>query len=670
MNTLETLENFEKKGLPNNVWQSLLNEFQASEDPNQWLQNIQSQFPKLADLALISGKYELAIHLGCSNPLLQFKALYLAGQKKSAEQLLNQQPGILDLMWLRINNESLLAFEKYHNQISTMCSDLSNEIKLEVLMQWSLVLYSLGKWTEVIDTYKLIFNEAEKNDSKFYQVIAAFNLATAFQNLNQKLESKTWLWVCQNKIENLNFDHLKNSMQLFELQSALKESEFEQVSLLSKKYLASQDLNVLQKIKALHALAESQSELGEVFEAEMTLSQSRQFLLSSRIEQFMPEQEILELNLISLQHRPSRFQIKKVLENPNLKLEYKAAVARWAFKTNDMSKTIKLSLEIQKQDPENFEDLYVLLSNRLEHPGKKPRTIEHQIFKCWLSKQWKGLDYLQTYLEIEKSISPWKKALFHLTAGIGFSLQQDRPQAIFEWSAGLDIAKSSGLERLETLFCFLLQNNPDRFTLSPEEVAFYESLVNKINIQPIKISKNEKGHLNANSELSDLIFDENKNEVLWQEKSISFQQQPLLKRILIQLFEKPSGVTKEELIANVWGLEYHPLHHDPMIYSAISRLRDLVPIEKNDLVYKIPATIKWTFISTKKENTLSLSVRQKSILQLLEINEVISRREVVESLKVSDRTALRELTSLVRMGLLNQSGAGRGVHYLKWNQGA
>src|SRR5690606_16358459 len=112
-------------------------------------------------------------------------------------------------------------------------------------------------------------------------------------------------------------------------------------------------------------------------------------------------------------------------------------------------------------------------------------------------------------------------------------------------------------------------------------------------------------------EKADLVYDEDKNEVIWQDQAISLQNQPVLQRLLRALFASPQGLDKEQIIESVWGFEYHPLHHDPMIYSAMGRLRDLVPIEMSEGVYKLPAAIKWTYLSQNKKNSFKLNLRQK-----------------------------------------------------------
>ncbi len=666
-----------EKGLSQDLWKSFALSLKNSLDPKAWILSAKSQQPELADRALESGFSEFASVLVCSSDLLQIKALILSGQKASALSLFATVQDIsektfCEILLQRTQSQNLNVFEKYHLNIENLILSLTDKLQLEARMQWALVLYGLEKWESVLLHYKLVFDLAEKNKNFGLKSVCAFNIATVYENLNQKIEAKTWIWMCQSNLNQYRLDNLKTSVDLYEIQCLLKNEDFEEVIVKANLFLKQENLNPVQKIRALHALSEAQMESGFIFESEMTLSQTRQFIQKSRYEQFNKEQEVIELNLASIIHRPSHFQNKNGIERYSLLIEHKAAQARWAFKMNDMARTLKLTLELKKLNAsaESFEDLFVLLTNRLEQPGKKARTLEHQILKCWLSKQWKAMEYIKIFLEIEKSDQPWKKSLFHLVSGALAYLQNEKNVAMAEWHTSVELTRVHGLERLESLLCGLLGNVSPRHDLCPQEIAFYESLIAKVISSPYMISRNEKGQFNADIEKSDLIFDENKNEIIWQEKSISFQNQPLLKRILTTFFDRPQGLSKEDLIKSAWGLEYHPLHHDSMIYSAISRLRDLVPIEMEEGLYRLPKGIRWTYISDKKEKSFILSARQKQILGIIENLDNLTRKDVVESLKVSERTALRELTQLVHMGLLVQSGAGRGVHYLKWNQGA
>ncbi|MFN8846525.1 MAG: hypothetical protein ACK5W9_06710, partial [Bdellovibrionales bacterium] len=410
------------------------------------------------------------------------------------------------------------------------------------------------------------------------------------------------------------------------------------------------------------------------------LAQSRKLLIESKSNQHAASQKTLELNLASITHRSYLLEKKTPIDHKLIQIQHQAAQARWAIKMNDLARALRLTLQIKRESDNSneFDDLYVLLTNRLEQPGEKARTLENQIYKCLLSKQWKALEYLQVHLEIENPDSPWKKSLNYFLKGVLSHLSQNSNSSESHFLKCFELCRRSGLERLETLavhFARSLGYTKDiqsHFTLDPSELAFYDSLLSKITIKATALTRNSSGQIQLDSTDSDLILDEVKEEIIWQGQSYSIRNQPLLKRILRSMFDRIEGLRKEELINEVWGLEYHPLHHDSMVYAAIARLRDQIPIEIRDGKYRLPSDIKVSLLSSNRLDSIKLNERQRKILQSFEIENSIQRKYLVEKLGISERTALRELSELVRLGLLKQKGSGRGVHYVRnqWNQGA
>ncbi len=669
------------QGLSQDQWKALEFSLENSEDPSAWIKMAKAQHPNLADRALEAGFYNLAAHLVCTTPLFQIRALVLSSQTQSAEILTkNLEEGaekvFCEIVLGRAQGQNQKLYSQYKDQVESHFKRLRPEVEIEARLQWTQVLYALELWDDVLTQYKIAFSLAEKGNYQGYKAVTAFNISTVYENLNQKIEAKTWLWVCQKELDSYRLDHLNNSIQLYEIQCALKDLQDEKVIERAQAYLKEESLGLTQRIRALHTLAESQTEYGLIFDAEMTLSLSRKIIQQSNYEQYTQAQEILELNLASIIHRPSRFQSRKNMDRFSLQLHHKAAQARWAYKVNDHARALRLAAEIKAEAPQNedFEDLFVLLTNRLEHPGRRARTLEHQIFKCWLSKQWKALEYIKTHLEIENSKAPWKRCLTMMIEGVLAKIQFEEEKSLQSFQQGRALAQNYGLERLETLMISLLktlhsQKTSSNHDMSQEELAFYESLISKISAEPVAVSRNKTGQISLGIEKSDLVFDEDKSEIIWQDQAIPLHNQPILQRLLRSLLANPQGVSKETIIETVWGFEYHPLHHDQMLYSTMGRLRDLIPVEMEEGRYKIPSAIKWTYLSQNKEDSFRLSPRQKKLMEIIEAQNTLSRKEVVEALGVSERTALRELTNLVRMGLLQQIGAGRGVHYTKWNQG-
>jgi len=76
-----------------------------------------------------------------------------------------------------------------------------------------------------------------------------------------------------------------------------------------------------------------------------------------------------------------------------------------------------------------------------------------------------------------------------------------------------------------------------------------------------------------------------------------------------------------------------------------------------------------TLFSTKekfetKKKEITLNERQKKIIKFLEENRMIITRKCAELLNVSEDTALRELSQLKRLNLIERKGIGRGVYYV------
>lgn len=58
--------------------------------------------------------------------------------------------------------------------------------------------------------------------------------------------------------------------------------------------------------------------------------------------------------------------------------------------------------------------------------------------------------------------------------------------------------------------------------------------------------------------------------------TIGFADKPQLWRLLEVLAASPAGLSKEALVVQTWGVDYHPLHHDKRLHNAIYKLRKLI----------------------------------------------------------------------------------------------
>ncbi|MBX9768588.1 MAG: hypothetical protein K2X47_15040, partial [Bdellovibrionales bacterium] len=166
-----------------------------------------------------------------------------------------------------------------------------------------------------------------------------------------------------------------------------------------------------------------------------------------------------------------------------------------------------------------------------------------------------------------------------------------------------------------------------------------------------------------------LIIDKDAGQVTLNGKTINFSGQTVLFRLLCEIATaSPVGLSKEDAVERSWGYTYDPLIHDALVYSAIRRLRALVSVEVFEGRYRLPQNSDWTCLVSEDEafqKQVPLNPRQKSILELASKSPIgrVGRQDVADHLKTSPRTALRELTTLVKMKMIERIGAGRAATY-------
>jgi len=150
------------------------------------------------------------------------------------------------------------------------------------------------------------------------------------------------------------------------------------------------------------------------------------------------------------------------------------------------------------------------------------------------------------------------------------------------------------------------------------------------------------------------------------------------------LLELSQGVRrKETLIENIWKYKYHSLRHDPLIYSAVAKLRKTLGarshwIEASELGYQLrpgvrvllpPAYQVSAELPEPVAAEMPLNVRQQKILRFLAQHEFIDATTCRELFETSEVTASRDLSELMRLRLIARIGKGRATKYSR-NQGA
>jgi len=142
--------------------------------------------------------------------------------------------------------------------------------------------------------------------------------------------------------------------------------------------------------------------------------------------------------------------------------------------------------------------------------------------------------------------------------------------------------------------------------------------------------------------------------------------------------------SKAELIENVWGYSYEASRHDALIYTSISKIRQLlgpagVWIEVDEKGYRLQSgvTLKAQESSpvqqpekagpapSRAAKNSTLNFRQLRILDTFDTakREIVGVDEVMRDFAVSRATATRDLSELTDLGLLLRLGRARATKY-------
>jgi hypothetical protein len=151
---------------------------------------------------------------------------------------------------------------------------------------------------------------------------------------------------------------------------------------------------------------------------------------------------------------------------------------------------------------------------------------------------------------------------------------------------------------------------------------------------------------------------------------------PQISKLLSCLCTEPCR--KEDLVLRIWGYEYDPLRHDPMVLTLVQRLRDCLGDFRSRLlvdqgIYEIAPHYAWINprvlqpsapSAAIKFNEKELSYRQFQILAFIDRQGSASIGQVMKSFQVSRMTCHRELEILRKKSKISRSGKGRGSIYL------
>jgi hypothetical protein len=153
---------------------------------------------------------------------------------------------------------------------------------------------------------------------------------------------------------------------------------------------------------------------------------------------------------------------------------------------------------------------------------------------------------------------------------------------------------------------------------------------------------------------------------------------PLIRQTLLVLTK--SSYSKQEFVEMIWGYQYDSYRHDPLIYTLLNRIRELLdPLSENlivsdnkirlqDTEVRVYEHLQFPKISetvvSRMPETEALNRRQLEILEYLSHNKYVSVTQTSEFLHVSKITACRDLTALFLEKKIRRIGKGRATSYV------
>ncbi len=145
---------------------------------------------------------------------------------------------------------------------------------------------------------------------------------------------------------------------------------------------------------------------------------------------------------------------------------------------------------------------------------------------------------------------------------------------------------------------------------------------------------------------------------------------------LLQCLHRGEG-SKENLIVQLWGYSYHPLRHDPILYTAINKLRRCLEpcgdwIINTDWRWQLTPEVQWHFpgdtdasdpIPSQLRNTIELNTRQIQAVREIHHHGLWTVKLYGKRYGISPMTAFRDLHHLHKLGFLARIGKGRSTRY-------
>lgn len=156
-------------------------------------------------------------------------------------------------------------------------------------------------------------------------------------------------------------------------------------------------------------------------------------------------------------------------------------------------------------------------------------------------------------------------------------------------------------------------------------------------------------------------------------------------RLLYQgfiLLNETGAASKELIVRSLWGYEYDPYRHDPLIFSLIRRLKNLLIPLKAELKgeahyyylskryhlvelslqnYEEKAELKKSLPLLKEQ--VNLNIRQHKAMAEMKKGKFFNVAEYSKVFSVTKMTALRDLAQLTELNLIDRFGKARATMY-------
>lgn len=659
-------------------------------NPQMVCAQLKAVIPELGELALENGFYDLALKIGLKDKIEIARAHLLLGQHDEAmatAQIASAfESQVIEMIEARLRGQPLKA-KKIYQEIIFEIEQQRMENQAHFYLQAGTLFFTLSDYQAALKNYQLAYEKYEQIQLRGKMLVCCYNISITFYNLNVRSSSNLWLSQCSNQLRNYHLENLLDSLTTFQIEKLNSECRFQASLALARETLQRGDLNPVQEILIYQTAARSQIELGMLYAAEMDLLKSRMLMHQRQIYQYEAQQLSLEKDLEVLSGQKLKsFEKKRDHSNQDIRFltALKIAHCREALLREDKALAESLYLEISRV-PYHVsahllnQDLKFYFEKDLCIDKTSPRLLEAILFESVRNPHW--ISYLSNITEMLEGA--WGRCIF-LFISASRLMKNNPREANLRLEHGFRAAEENGFVRWRIYFDYALSqiNHSDiqsqklQSSLEVHELRraaqlfrVYFALPQR-NLSTVKTQSSREVTFVDASEVraqKDLVIETGVEKVYFQGEEVTSLKNSILYKILVAIAQSDSGLGKQDLIEQVWGYEYNPEIHDSLVFNNLRRLRDLVPVELSQGLYRISSHINWALITVGIQSDApksSLKDRQKEIMRLLQERQgPIARRDLVEKLGISERTALRELTKLVELGVLTKHGQGRSVAY-------